>query len=83
MHLVQQGVIKTKVSLTEIKRLRKKERISQQEMAQLLKHNSMWSYWRQENGVQPFTAEELFAIAVRFSVPLESLYEKDVAVSGR
>lgn len=68
-----------RVNLEEIKRLRKERKMSQEDMAKLLGHKTLWSYWRQEKGEVPFTAEQLFDIANHFKVSLESLYAKRFA----
>jgi len=67
------------VNLEEIKRLRKQRKMSQQDMAKLLGHKTLWSYWRQENGEVQFTAEQLFIIANHFKVSIQSLYVNKLA----
>lgn len=68
-----------RVNLVEVKRLRKQNKMSQQEMAELLGYRGLWTYWRQENGEVPFTADQLYVIANHFHVPLESLYVQEIA----
>ena len=76
-------MVKIKVNIREIKRLRKQFKMPQRDMAELLGHNNLWAYWRQENGEVPFTAEQIYVIANRFGVSIESLYEKEIAKNAK
>ena len=67
------------VDLKKIKELRKKEKLSQKEFADLLGFRSVYQYNRKETGKQPFTAWELHVISEHFNVPLEYFFEDGVA----
>lgn len=69
----------SKVNLERIKQLRKKNKLSQEEMANLLGMKSLYPYHRKERGEQSFTAEELHSIAKIFIVPVEYFFENEVA----
>lgn len=68
-----------KVNLEKIKRLRKSKKLSQGDMAKIVGFNSLYPYHRKESGIQDFTANELYAIANFFEVPIEYFFENDVA----
>lgn len=68
-----------KVNLENIKQLRKKHKLSQGDMAELLGLNSLYPYHRKESGAQSFTAEEIHTIAVLFKKPVEYFFKQNVA----
>lgn len=68
-----------KINLEKLKELRKKRNLSQSDMAKVLGFNTLYPYHRKEGGNQPFTAEELHALANYFGVPLEYFFTNVVA----
>lgn len=69
----------TAINLELIKLLRKKHKLSQNEMAIKLGFNSLYPYHRKERGEQPFTAEELHEISNIFNVDIEYFFVSEVA----
>jgi putative transcriptional regulator len=69
----------TKVNLEKIKQLRKSQKLSQSDMAKILGFNTLYPYHRKESGSQPFTADEIHAIAKYFNVPVEYFFAKSIA----
>ncbi|MFB1100852.1 helix-turn-helix transcriptional regulator [Terribacillus sp. JSM ZJ617] len=69
----------TTVDLTKIKSLRIKNKMSQDDMANLLGFNTKFPYHRKEIGKQDFTALELQTIANHFKQPMEVFFTSSVA----
>ncbi|GGK20913.1 hypothetical protein GCM10010965_12510 [Caldalkalibacillus thermarum] len=72
-----------RIDLDKIKELRKKQKLSQKEFADLLGFRSVYQYNRKETGKQPFTALELRMIADHFNVPLEYFFDESVAKNAK
>ncbi|MCP3026645.1 helix-turn-helix transcriptional regulator [Halobacillus sp. A5] len=68
-----------KLNLDKLKKLRKKNKLSQSEMAELLGMKSLYPYHRKESGNQPFKAEEIIEIANYFNVEIEYFFVNEVA----
>ncbi|AKG05555.1 hypothetical protein AAV35_012880 [Salimicrobium jeotgali] len=69
----------SELNLEKIKQLRKKHKLSQGEMAEILGMKSLYPYHRKESGNQPFKAEEIHAIARYFGVEIEYFFNNSVA----
>jgi transcriptional regulator with XRE-family HTH domain len=69
----------TKVNLEKIKQLRKSQKLSQRDMADILGFNTLYPYHRKESGSQPFTADEIHTIAKYFNVPVEYFFINTIA----
>ena len=69
----------SKVNLEKIKKLRKKHKLSQGEMAEIIGLNTLYPYHRKESGNQAFKAEELHAISKYFGVSTEYFFDNKVA----
>lgn len=68
-----------KVDLEKIKKLRKHHKLSQGDMADVIGSNSVYPYHRKESGTQPFTADEIYAIATFFEKPVEYFFANSIA----
>lgn len=71
-----------KLNLEKIKELRKEHNMSQADMAKVIGSKSVYPYHRKELGNQPFSAEELHAIASYFDKPLEYFFEIELAINA-
>lgn len=59
--------------LGNIKKLRKQNNLSQQEMAEIIGLKTASAYCKKERGDVPFSLEEIKAIAERFHVAIDTL----------
>lgn len=66
-----------KVDLGLIRATRKKQKISQFEMAHVIGLKYGNAYGKYENGKYPFKAEQLFKLSEKLEIPLEKLFIKD------
>lgn len=66
-----------KVNLKKIKLLRKKNKLSLQEMSEKLGYESQNGYYYLETGRNKFSAEAIAKVADIFQVPIESLFFED------
>jgi len=70
------------VDLDKIRKMRKKHKMSQKDMAAVIGSKSVYPYHRKEIGVQSFTAEEIYAIANFFNKPIEYFFTNSIAKSA-
>lgn len=71
-----------KVNLDKIRELRNQHKLSQGYMAELTGFSNLYPYHRKESGAQPFSAEEIYVIAVRFNKPVEYFFDEELALSA-
>lgn len=71
-----------KVNLEKIRQLRNQHKLSQGDMAEITGFSNLYPYHRKESGAQPFSAEEIYVIAVRFNKPVEYFFEDKLALNA-
>lgn len=67
------------LDIAKIKALRKKNKLTQQDMADILGLKNQYPYFRKEKGEQKFTAEEIYKIAIYFNKDLDYFFKQEVA----
>lgn len=67
------------LNLEKIRNMRKKNKLSQEELADLLGFKSIYSYNRKELGHVKFSADELHVLASFYGVPSEYFFDQSVA----